>query len=107
METIITRIVEIEKQCTAEVEQAERESKERVEAHRQALEERKKKEFAAIEAVRDLSFQVEKGEVVALLGPNGAGKTTLLRLLLGKPGTGAGRGRSRGGAGIRGGTARS
>ncbi len=56
METIITRIVEIEKQCTAEVEQAERESKERVEAHRQALEERKKKEFAAIEAANKESL---------------------------------------------------
>lgn len=50
MKTVITRIVELEKQCAAEVEQAERESKERIEAHRVGLEERKKKEFAAIEA---------------------------------------------------------
>jgi ABC-2 type transport system ATP-binding protein len=41
------------------------------------------KKFAAIQAVRDLSFQVEKGEVVALLGPNGAGKTSCMRMLSG------------------------
>ncbi|HET9379508.1 MAG TPA: alpha/beta fold hydrolase [Streptomyces sp.] len=34
-------------------------------------------------AVRDLSFQVERGQVLGLLGPNGAGKTTTLRMLMG------------------------
>ena len=34
-------------------------------------------------AVSDLSFQVERGQVVGLLGPNGAGKTTTLRMLMG------------------------
>ncbi|MFE5602345.1 CocE/NonD family hydrolase [Streptomyces coelicoflavus] len=34
-------------------------------------------------AVRELSFRVEKGEVLGLLGPNGAGKTTTLRMLMG------------------------
>jgi ABC-2 type transport system ATP-binding protein len=34
-------------------------------------------------AVADLSFQVEKGQVLGLLGPNGAGKTTTLRMLMG------------------------
>ncbi|MFI6701042.1 alpha/beta fold hydrolase [Streptomyces sp. NPDC050509] len=34
-------------------------------------------------AVRDLSFGVEKGQVLGLLGPNGAGKTTTLRMLMG------------------------
>ncbi|MFJ1974837.1 CocE/NonD family hydrolase [Streptomyces sp. NPDC087903] len=34
-------------------------------------------------AVRDLSFRVEKGQVLGLLGPNGAGKTTSLRMLMG------------------------
>lgn len=34
-------------------------------------------------AVRDLGFQVEKGQVLGLLGPNGAGKTTTLRMLMG------------------------
>ncbi|TDC27033.1 alpha/beta fold hydrolase [Streptomyces sp. 8K308] len=34
-------------------------------------------------AVRDLSFQVRRGQVLGLLGPNGAGKTTTLRMLMG------------------------
>ncbi len=34
-------------------------------------------------SVRDLSFRVEKGQVLGLLGPNGAGKTTTLRMLMG------------------------
>lgn len=34
-------------------------------------------------AVKDLSFRVEKGQVLGLLGPNGAGKTTTLRMLMG------------------------
>lgn len=35
------------------------------------------------EAVRDISFSVEKGEIIGLLGPNGAGKTTTLKMLSG------------------------
>src|SRR5690606_25377266 len=34
-------------------------------------------------AVRDLSFRVERNQVLGLLGPNGAGKTTTLRMLMG------------------------
>ncbi len=34
-------------------------------------------------AVRDLSFRVDKGQILGLLGPNGAGKTTTLRMLMG------------------------
>ncbi|QNP72623.1 CocE/NonD family hydrolase [Streptomyces roseirectus] len=34
-------------------------------------------------SVRDLTFTVEKGQVLGLLGPNGAGKTTTLRMLMG------------------------
>ncbi|MEH0544458.1 alpha/beta fold hydrolase [Streptomyces sp. B21-105] len=34
-------------------------------------------------SVRELSFQVDKGQVLGLLGPNGAGKTTTLRMLMG------------------------
>jgi ABC-2 type transport system ATP-binding protein len=34
-------------------------------------------------AVRDVSFRVERGQVLGLLGPNGAGKTTSLRMLMG------------------------
>lgn len=41
------------------------------------------KEFAAVRAVRGLSFGVRRGEIFALLGPNGAGKTTTIRMLVG------------------------
>jgi len=37
----------------------------------------------AVQAVDDVSFTVERGEVVGLLGPNGAGKTTLIKSVLG------------------------
>lgn len=39
------------------------------------------KRFGPITVLRELDFDVQKGEFVALLGPNGAGKTTLLRIL--------------------------
>ncbi len=35
------------------------------------------------EIVKDLSFEVKKGEILTILGPNGAGKTVLLKALLG------------------------
>ena len=34
-----------------------------------------------VEAVKDVSFEVKKGEIFGLLGPNGAGKTTLMRII--------------------------
>jgi ABC-2 type transport system ATP-binding protein len=41
------------------------------------------KSYGEHAAVRDVSFEVEKGEVFALLGPNGAGKTTTVEILEG------------------------
>jgi len=41
------------------------------------------KQFGHFLAVRDVSFSIPRGEVVAFLGPNGAGKTTTMRLLTG------------------------
>lgn len=41
------------------------------------------KRYGEFEAVRDLSFQVEKGTICGFLGPNGAGKTSTLRMILG------------------------
>ncbi|VTS37601.1 branched-chain amino acid transport ATP-binding protein [Streptococcus porcinus] len=39
--------------------------------------------YGAIEAVKDVSFTVEEGEVVTLIGANGAGKTSILRTISG------------------------
>ena len=42
------------------------------------------KAYGGVEAVRDVSFGVDAGEMVALIGPNGAGKTTCFNLLNGQ-----------------------
>lgn len=41
------------------------------------------KTFGEAHVVRDVSFDIERGEVLALLGPNGAGKTTTVKMILG------------------------
>ncbi len=42
-----------------------------------------RKDYGNFEALRDVSFEVQKGEILGFLGPNGAGKTTTMRILTG------------------------
>ena len=49
------------------------------------------KRYGDFHAVRDLSFQVEKGTICGFLGPNGAGKTSTIRMILGLQSASAGR----------------
>ena len=42
-----------------------------------------KRNYIFIEAVKDVSFQIDKGEIVGYIGPNGAGKSTTIKMLSG------------------------
>lgn len=42
-----------------------------------------KPEYSSIEAVHNLSFQMESGELLGFIGPNGAGKSTTIKILTG------------------------
>lgn len=41
------------------------------------------KSYASVQAVKNISFQINSGEIFALLGPNGAGKSSIIRMLVG------------------------
>lgn len=41
------------------------------------------REYKMVDAVKDISFTVEKGEIRGLIGPNGAGKSTTIKMLSG------------------------
>ena len=41
------------------------------------------KRYGRVTAIDDISFRVERGEILGFLGPNGAGKTTMMRILTG------------------------
>jgi len=42
-----------------------------------------KPKYKTIKAVKNISFEVEKGEIIAFIGPNGAGKSTTIKMLTG------------------------
>lgn len=48
------------------------------------------KRFGPIQAVREVSFKVDRGEVLGFLGPNGAGKSTTMKSIMGLLGTRSG-----------------
>ncbi|WP_136525581.1 ABC transporter ATP-binding protein [Geomonas ferrireducens] len=49
------------------------------------------KKFGKVQALKDLSLEVEAGEIFGFLGPNGAGKSTTIKVVMGlvRPGTGS------------------
>lgn len=49
------------------------------------------KKFDEMEAISNVTFNIQKGEIITILGPNGAGKTTLIKMLTGylKPTSGS------------------
>ena len=42
-----------------------------------------KPKYKIVEAVKNINFNVEKGEILAFIGPNGAGKSTTIKMLTG------------------------
>lgn len=56
---------------------------EKQEGIRGTLSDLKKRKYKKVEAVKNISFEIERGEIVGILGSNGAGKTTLIKMLTG------------------------
>ncbi len=56
---------------------------ERAPGLRAALQSLTRRTFHDVEAVREISFDIQPGEIVGFIGPNGAGKTTALKMLSG------------------------
>lgn len=54
MDEVITRIMEVERQCAADIEQAEAQYAKRIEEHKRILEEKKTKEYARITAAENI-----------------------------------------------------
>lgn len=50
---------------------------------RSALKSFFKREYVYIDAVKDINFSIEEGEIVGYIGPNGAGKSTTIKMLSG------------------------
>ena len=42
-----------------------------------------KREYSIVEAVKNVSFEIDEGEIVGYIGPNGAGKSTTIKMLSG------------------------
>ena len=40
-----------------------------------------KPRYKVVKAVKNISFEVEKGEIIAFIGPNGAGKSTTIKMM--------------------------
>lgn len=58
-------------------------TKVRKEGFRQSISSIFKPEYKHVKAVSDISFEVDKGEIMAFVGPNGAGKSTTIKMLTG------------------------